>query len=124
VTAVEAFTVEEAEALLPWLREVLPRIREARQVVLSGAQRIRRTAPRNGAPSEPGQTYWDALSALRRDVEAISERGLVLRDPETGLVDFPSRRDGREVFLCWRLGEERVAHWHGPESGFAGRRAL
>jgi hypothetical protein len=124
VSAEPSFTVEEADALLPWLREVLPRIRAARQVVLAGTQRIRRTARGNGGSKDPGQEYWDAMSALRRDVEAVAERGIVLRDPETGLVDFPSVRGDREVFLCWRLGEDRVAHWHGPESGFSSRRAL
>jgi hypothetical protein len=123
VSGGERFTVASAEALVPWLADVLPRIREARQVVLGGAQRIRANAPRNGT-SDPGQAYWDALAALRRDVEALTERGVVLRDPETGLVDFPSIRDGREVFLCWRLGEEHVAFWHGPESGFGGRRPV
>ena len=125
MTEGNAFTVEQAEALLPWLGELLPRIRAARQVVLAGAQRIRRTAQENGAVAgEQARGYRDALSELRRDVEAITERGIVLREPETGLVDFPTTRDGREVFLCWRMGEDRVAFWHGPESGFSGRRPL
>jgi hypothetical protein len=123
VTEGGTFTVASAEALLPWLAEVLPRIREARQTVLRGAQRVRANAPRNGA-SDPGQGYWDALAVLRRDVESLTDRGVVLRDPESGLVDFPTTREGREVFLCWRLGEERVAFWHGPESGFGGRRPI
>jgi hypothetical protein len=124
VTDGHAYTVGEAEALLPWLGEVLPRIRAARQVVLAGAQRIRRTAHGNGAAGKPAQAYRDARAELRRDVEAVTERGIVLRDPETGLVDFPTTREGREVFLCWRLGEDRVAFWHGPEAGFSGRRPL
>ena len=94
--ASDAFTVEEAEALLPWLGELLPRIRAARQVVLAGAQRIRRTAQGNGAVAgEQARGYRDALSELRRDVEAITDGASILRDPETGLVDFPTARDGR-----------------------------
>jgi hypothetical protein len=117
------FTVEEANEMLPALRESLARIKEARQVVLEGGERVRRNAPTNGGGRE-GKLYWEALSTLRRDVEALNEQGIVLRDPESGLIDFPSRRDGREVFLCWRLGEADVGYWHGPETGFAGRRPL
>jgi len=117
------FTAEEANALLPELTGSLAIIREARQVVLSAGEQVRRSAPANGGGA-PGNAYWEALATLRREVERLSEQGIVLRDPETGLVDFPTRRDGREVFLCWRLGEERVGYWHGPEGGFAGRRPL
>jgi hypothetical protein len=117
------FTVEEANSLLSSLRPALQKIKEARQVVLAGGQRIRETASMNGG-GEHGNEYWEALQTLRREVEAISEQGIVLRDPETGLIDFPARREGSEIFLCWRLGEDRVAYWHGPESGFAGRKPL
>jgi hypothetical protein len=117
------FTVEEANAALPALREALGRIREARQVVLSGGERIRRDAPTNGGGRE-GKEYWEALATLRREVEAITGQGIIVRDPETGLIDFPTEREGRVVFLCWRVGEDRVGFWHGPEGGFAGRRPL
>jgi len=117
------FTVEEANSLLPALSESLALIKEARQVVLRGGERIRRGAVADGGGRQ-GREYWDALATLRREVEGISKRGIVLRDAEAGLVDFPSRREGREVFLCWRLGEDRVGHWHGPESGFSGRKPL
>ena len=50
--------------------------------------------------------------------------GIVVRDPSSGLIDFPSKREGKVVFLCWRVGEERIAYWHDPESGFAGRKPL
>jgi hypothetical protein len=117
------YTVEEANSLLPALSESLALIKEARQVVLRGGERIRRGAVADGGGRQ-GREYWDALATLRREVEGISKRGIVLRDAEAGLVDFPSRREGREVFLCWRLGEDRVGHWHGPESGFSGRKPL
>jgi hypothetical protein len=117
------FTAQEANALLPALTGSLATIREARQVVLSAGEQVRRSAPANGGGA-PGKEYWEALATLRREVERVTEQGVILRDPESGLVDFPTRRDGREVFLCWRLGEERVGYWHGPEGGFAGRRPL
>jgi hypothetical protein len=59
-----------------------------------------------------------------RCVNAVHERGAIVKDPDTGLVDFPARLEGEEVLLCWRLGEEQVAHWHGLEEGFAGRKLL
>ena len=117
------YTPEEADRLLPALSESLLRIRETRQVVMAGAERIREVASLNGGGRE-GKEYWEALARLRKEVESLSAQGILLRDPETGLVDFPARREGREVFLCWRLGEDSVAHWHGPESGFAGRQPL
>jgi len=117
------FTVEEANALLPAIRESLERIRAARQVVLDGGERIRRNAPTNGGGRE-GKEYWEALATLRRDVESLNDQGIILRDPESGLIDFPAEREGREIFLCWRLGEDRVGYWHSPETGFAGRQPL
>ena len=57
-------------------------------------------------------------------VEEIHELGLLVKDLDTGLVDFPSLRDGEEVLLCWQLGEDEVAFWHGLEDGFAGRQPL
>jgi hypothetical protein len=62
--------------------------------------------------------------AIAHCVTAIQELGAVVKDLDLGLVDFPALRDGQEVLLCWQVGEEDVAHWHGLEDGFAGRRPL
>ncbi len=117
------YTAEEANALLPELGKKLAEIREARQVILARGEHLGRVAELNGG-GEIAQELWDALSTLRREVEALNEMGIVLRDPETGLIDFPANIEGRPAFLCWRLGEESVGFWHGPEGGFAGRRPL
>jgi hypothetical protein len=117
------FTVDEANARLPDLREALARMREARQVILRSAERVQAAVARNGGGRE-GKEYSDAMSLLRDEVERISKDGIILRDVETGLVDFPSERDGRLVYLCWRLGEEQVAFWHDVDTGFPGRRSL
>jgi hypothetical protein len=61
---------------------------------------------------------------IARTVNAIHGHGAIVKDPDVGLVDFPAVRDGEEILLCWQLGEEHVAHWHGLEEGFAGRRPL
>lgn len=117
------FTVEEANALLPALRASLERLRAARRLVLARSEAVSGWAAGNGGGAV-GRDVWEALATLRREVEAITRRGVVLRDAESGLVDFPSRRAGRPVFLCWRLGEDRVEYWHELESGSAGRRPL
>jgi hypothetical protein len=117
------FTVEEANALLPELRRSLDAIRHARHQVLEGAEPFRGRAATNGG-GEQSPEYWDAMSTLREELEGLIASGIVLRDAESGLVDFPATVDGREVFLCWRPDEDRVGYWHGPESGFAGRRPL
>ncbi len=57
-------------------------------------------------------------------VNAIHGHGAIVKDLDEGLVDFPALRHGEEILLCWRLGEDEVAHWHGLEEGFAGRKQL
>lgn len=117
------YTVDEANAALPELRERLERIRAARQTILRAAERIRGQVARDGGGHE-GKDYWDARASVKADIERLAVQGILLRDPETGLVDFPGEREGRRVFLCWRMGEDRVSHWHDVDSGFAGRRPL
>jgi hypothetical protein len=123
VSEERAFTADEANSLLPALSESLHRIQEAREVILAGAEHIRRSATLDGG-GQVSQEYWDALQEMRRHLESFAAQGILLRDTDSGLVDFPSRRDGRDVFLCWKLGEERVGYWHPPETGFGGRRPL
>jgi hypothetical protein len=117
------FTVEEADAMLPDLRAALERMREARQVILRSAERVQDSVTGNGGGPE-GREYADAVELLKSEVERLSAEGLILRDVEGGLVDFPAEREGRVVYLCWRLGEERVGFWHDIETGFPGRRPL
>jgi hypothetical protein len=67
----------------------------------------------------------DALmEALRENVGRIEQTGCVVKDLETGLVDFPSVVDDEQVYLCWKLGEERIGYWHRMDEGFAGRKPL
>ncbi len=61
---------------------------------------------------------------LRELVEEIHALGCQVKDLEQGLVDFPTRYRGREVLLCWRLGEPKIAYWHAPDEGFAGRKPI
>ena len=65
--------------------------------------------------------HIQALRALAAELERL---GCELKDPNTGLIDFLSLRDGRAVYLCWHLGEERINYWHELQTGIAGRQAL
>jgi len=117
------YTVEQAEETLSEIRERLERIQRARQELFRSSIVIKEhVAADGGGFSRP--EYWEALETLRSDVTSLLERDIILRDPETGLIDFPSEREGRRVLLCWRLGEDHVTHWHEPNTGFAGRRKL
>lgn len=117
------YTPEEANARLEDLRTSLERLREARRTLLRSAERVRSRAPRDGGGRE-GSEHWEAGQAVRREIETLAAAGILLRDGERGLVDFPARRGGRDVFLCWQLGEDAVAHWHEVDGGFTGRRPL
>jgi len=65
-----------------------------------------------------------AAAGVARCAEGIHELGGIVKDPESGLVDFPALRGEDEVLLCWRVGEEEIGYWHSLEEGFAGRREL
>jgi hypothetical protein len=118
------YTVEEANALIPELRERLARIRDARQVMLRQAEVVRDLLDQEPGGAHPGAAYVEATSTLRREIERLAKEEIALRDPESGLVDFPGERDGERVWLCWLVGEDRVAHWHPLDAGFSSRRPL
>jgi hypothetical protein len=118
-----SFTVEEANARIAELRETLARIRDARATVLRSAVVVRQRASRDGGGLD-GTAYLEAMRVLRQEIEGLAAEGIVLRDADTGLVDFPSRREGRVVYLCWRPEEDRIGYWHDLNTGFAGRKPL
>jgi hypothetical protein len=63
-------------------------------------------------------------SVVRAAVERIQDAGCIIKDLEIGLVDFPARLNNEEIYLCWRLGEDRIRFWHRPDEGFAGRKPI
>jgi ABC-type transport system substrate-binding protein len=81
------------------------------------------SAPVPGYPPDPGSEPAVAFD-VKEALAELEEQGIVLRDPDRGLIDFTALHNGREVLLCWQLGEEELAWWHFPEDGFAGRRPL
>ena len=118
-----SFTPESANALLPELRTLLLALRNAYAVSAAQGEATRTLAPHNGGTSH-AQEWADAEVTVAGCLRWIQERGILLKDPERGLVDFPSIRDGRPVLLCWQMDEPSVAHWHEVSGGFAGRQPL
>jgi len=115
------YDLERAEAALPMLRDMLPRIREARRALIDASERITEAVAADGG-GVAGGDWFAAQERLRADLTALADDGILLRDPETGLVDFPAEREGERVFLCWMLGEETVAYFHGEHAGYANRK--
>ncbi|HST25303.1 MAG TPA: DUF2203 domain-containing protein, partial [Gaiellaceae bacterium] len=75
-------------------------------------------------PADVDSELEAAAEGIKECVEQLTGLGVQVKDIDTGLVDFPSTRDGDEVLLCWRLGEDAVEWWHTPDGGYAGRRPL
>lgn len=123
MTEERLFTLDEANAELDELRARLPRLREARQRMIDTSERITSAVDVDGGGVE-GSDWFRAHEALKAELLWLADRGILIRDPETGLIDFPAERDGRRVFLCWRLGEDRVGWYHDDQTGFAGRQPL
>jgi hypothetical protein len=117
------FDAAQADAALPMLRELLPRVRESRQALIDAADRITEAVASDGG-GVAGSDWFAAQERLRADLTTLADEGILLRDAETGLVDFPAERDGRRVFLCWRLGEEQVSWFHEERSGYSNRKPL
>ncbi len=117
------YSVEEARGLLPDLRERLTRIREARRVLLEASERMAAGTTGNGGGKWSSE-FYSAVETLREEIEHLAADGIILRDGDSGLVDLPSLRDGRPIFLCWRSDEQRLGFWHEVDSGFSSRKPL
>jgi hypothetical protein len=120
------FSVEEANDLLTELRRLLAGIREVRHSLViewERAQPVLKAAGSNGGGKE-ASGYVSDLTRLNALLQDLTRQGVIIKDFDRGLVDFPHWRDGREVFLCWELAEDRVRFWHDLESGYAGREPI
>jgi len=119
------YTLEEATELLPRVARLVERIRAARNRLgdREAREALSEAGPTNGGGS-PGRTVSEGFLELRDSMTELRELEVVLRDLDRGLLDFPSLRAGREIYLCWLEGEDTIGFWHEPEAGFAGRRRL
>jgi hypothetical protein len=131
--APRVFTPEEANAALPELRPLVEAMVDAK-LVLDEAQERRDAVGRriagNGGGIPPAELATlehevdEAAAALAAAIGEVQALGVLVKDLDSGLVDFPAKRDGEDILLCWQLGEDEVAFWHGLEDGYAGRRPL
>jgi hypothetical protein len=119
------YTLEEASAVLPRVAELIVSMRSARDRL--GDREARKAlaeAGRTNGGGKPGRVVSEGFLELRESMLELRALEVVLRDLDRGLVDFPALREGREVYLCWQEGEDRIGFWHEPDAGFAGRRPL
>jgi len=126
------YSLDEANRALPLVRAIVTDIVAQYHRVEELQQRLSRV--RQNRKRQADDLYAAELDQTRSELETEEDRlrdyveelrklGVELKS-EDGLCDFPSLRDGREIYLCWRLGEPQVAHWHELEAGFAGRRRI
>jgi hypothetical protein len=119
------WSIEDANALLPWVGERVRRIRRARDRLVDdpAMSSLPSIAVVTGG-TWPGREAAVATVELTLGLEQLGRLDIVVRDLDSGLVDFPAIRDGEEVYLCWLLDEPAVSHWHALEAGFIGRQPL
>lgn len=131
------FTVEEANRMLPLVSRIVEDIVELFLSVRDRRVRLEKIRRRSITRSQDEENPYDEeLSQIEDDLEKDIQRiegyidelralNVELKDPAIGLVDFRSRaEDGRDIYLCWKLGEEEITHWHELDAGFAGRQPL
>lgn len=124
------YDIDRANERLGELRPALEQLRTDREAVAAAQHDLETLRRSNGSRAHAGEvtSKESAMREIVRRMEAtvarIDEWGITLRDIETGLVDFPALASGRQIWLCWRLGEPAVAWWHELTTGVAGRRPL
>jgi len=120
------FTLEEARALLPLLREILDQVHTSKTSLEESESELSKESKRTGGDIGGGHVsqLMESMANLRDGIAKITAMGIQIKDLDRGLIDFPSIREGREVFLCWELEEDDIEFWHDIESGYAGRERL
>lgn len=130
LTDAQLFTVDEANDLLPTLIPILTHIMADHQelmetrLALAALTAAMRGNGHRGETARLEKRIASLVGSVHQALHRIARFGVEVKDLETGLIDFRSNRDGRVVYLCWRLGEGRIAFWHDLDAGFAGRQPL
>jgi hypothetical protein len=127
------FTVDEANAALDEVRPLTEELVEHRRALVELQERQSALSTRiagNGGNVEPQELQDvqerldEEVAGIARCVARIHELGALVKDLDDGLVDFPATREGEDILLCWRLGEDEIGFWHGLDEGFSGRKPL
>jgi hypothetical protein len=126
------FTRAEAEALLPRVEPLLREMQALRAELAAyeeqlAAQRVKAQGNGHSGPGADARRNAEIAELGERVMQRIAEideLGITVKDLDMGLIDFPCLRDGREVYLCWKLGEPGIDWWHEIDAGYAGRQPL
>jgi hypothetical protein len=116
------FTLAEANSSLPLVKRIVADIVRTYQDVTQLQQQLE--SAKNGQQAPTQDRLHVCLEQLQDYVDELSEVGCELKDYRMGLIDFIGKHQGREVCLCWKLGEEKVGHWHEMQAGYAGRQPV
>lgn len=126
MTSKKLFTLEEANALVPQLLDWVPEIQKLSSSMTRDFPDIRNAQEKakwDGGSTE-GTGYLNVVLKYNHLIREIELIGCEIKGIREGLVDFPSIREGREVYLCWRMPEKEIRFWHGLDGGFAGRQPI
>ncbi|NOS81777.1 MAG: DUF2203 family protein [Nitrospira sp.] len=117
------FTLSEANRLIPQLNAKLISIQQAKAVLSRTKDDVEKASSQAeyGGGSTVGHLYILGLQQISANLQAIQELGILVKDLDLGLCDFPHLHDGRVVYLCWKLGEQEVRWWHETNSGYKDR---
>ena len=126
------YAIDEANAALPDVERILGALREQREELIEARDRAMSLTPEDGVPSPEAAEHLRLLrlrmqgliDQMQAGVARLVELDITLRDIQSGLIDFPALVSGRPIWLCWRLGEPDVGHWHAQNEGFDSRRPL
>jgi hypothetical protein len=120
------FTLAEARAALPRVKRLMEMVQAARQEILRLRPEVwpvLRKAATNGGGREAGELLVH-FQRLETGVKGIIGMGITVKDVDEGLIDFLGKRNGRDIYLCWKHGEADIDYWHELDTGFAGRRMI
>jgi len=120
---VRRFTLEQANSALPLVRRIVADIVQAHAVASERRDALERSSGTKESAAAQ-QALEMAIERLEDLVDELEDVGAELKDYQTGLIDFVGRHDGRDVYLCWKLGEDTITHWHELDAGFAGRKPV
>lgn len=122
-TPARVFSLFEANQLIPQLQSHLTTVLQRKGVLLQTREEVRKASANSdhGGGTAVGSHYVKSLQDISAGLRAIHELGVVVKDIDLGLCDFPHVRDGRVVYLCWKLGEQEIRWWHEVTTGYKDR---